>query len=128
MGPKKLWNGLQRRFTRVGEAITAQWRRIVTRGGGVLARYTRTATHNEPASSQWALLAGEVWETAQSVVVQIELPGMRQEDVDVSIRPGRLVIRGEKLRVAHRLDDRLHLDRPRRHGQPAPRAGGPGGR
>ena len=100
MGPKKLWSGLQRGFTRVGEEITGQWRRIVTRGGGVVTRYTRTATHNEPASSEWAMLAGEVWETAQSVVVQIELPGMRREDVDASIRPGRLVIRGEKLRAA----------------------------
>jgi HSP20 family protein len=43
------------------------------------------------------------------VVVQIELPGMRQEDVDVSIRPGRLVIRGEKLRAADATPRRYHL-------------------
>lgn len=53
------------------------------------------------------MLAGEVWETAQSVVVQFEMPGMRQEDVDVSIREGRLIIRGEKLRVAE-ATPRLH--------------------
>ena len=55
------------------------------------------------------MLAGEVWETGQSVVVQIELPGMRQEDVEVSIRPGRLVIRGEKLRAADATPRLYHL-------------------
>ena len=44
----------------------------------------------------WALLAGECWETAQSVIVRIELPGMRKEDIDVSVDHGRLHIRGIK--------------------------------
>ena len=108
VGAKKIRTDLQRSFTRAWEGITAEWRRIVTRGGG-LTHFTRTATHNEPASSEWALLAGEVWETAHSVVVQIEVPGMGQEDVDVSIRQGRLVIRGEKPRAAETTPRLYHL-------------------
>jgi HSP20 family protein len=43
------------------------------------------------------------------VVVQIEMPGMRQEDVEVSVRQGRLIIRGEKLRAAEATPRLYHL-------------------
>jgi HSP20 family protein len=109
MGPRKVPIDPQRSFSRVREGISAEWRRIVTRGRGALTRFTLVAVHNKRPSPEWAMLAGEVWETAQSVVVQVELPGMRQEDVDVSIRPGRLVIRGEKLRDAEGSPRLYHL-------------------
>lgn len=99
MDPKKIRSDLQRSFTRMCEGFIAELRSIVTRGDGTLTRLARAATHNEPPFSERALLAGEVWEPAQSVVVQIEMPGMREEDVDVSIRQGRLVIRGDRDRA-----------------------------
>jgi HSP20 family protein len=107
--PKKIRSALQQSFTRRCEGFIAELRRIMTRGDGTLTRFTRAATHNEPPFSVWALLAGEVWETAQCVVVQIEMPGMREEDVDISIRQGRLVIRGEKLRAAEATPRLYHL-------------------
>jgi HSP20 family molecular chaperone IbpA len=48
------------------------------------------------SGTAWALLAGECWETSQSVIVRSELPGMRKEDIDISIDRGRLKIRGDK--------------------------------
>jgi HSP20 family molecular chaperone IbpA len=94
---KQLQAALQRKLVRAWQGVSADWRKIMNPRRGVLTRFNHAATHNVPASSEWAQLASEVWETAQSVVIQIELPGMRQEDVDVSVRQGRLIIRGEKL-------------------------------
>jgi len=45
---------------------------------------------------RWALLAAESWETAQSIIVRIETPGMRKEDLDVSITQNGLRVRGVK--------------------------------
>jgi HSP90 family molecular chaperone len=46
--------------------------------------------------SSWALLAAEVWETAKSVIVRVEIPGMDKEDFDISVQGSVLRIRGEK--------------------------------
>jgi HSP20 family protein len=48
------------------------------------------------AVPQWALLASDAWETAHAVIVRIELPGLRREDIAVSIDRGNLRIRGER--------------------------------
>lgn len=44
----------------------------------------------------WSLLAAEVWETAKSVIVRIEVPGLDEEDLGVSIRGNTLRICGDK--------------------------------
>lgn len=50
-------------------------------------------------ASRWGLLAAEVREMADRVVVAIEAPGMRAGDFEVDVIESALVIRGEK-RVA----------------------------
>jgi HSP20 family protein len=69
----RLWPALQRRFPGTGHR-----------------RLQRAATQNPSG------LAGECWETAQSVIVKLELPGVSPEDIHVSCRPGALRVRGEK--------------------------------
>lgn len=101
MGPiRKLRSELGRDISRAWEGLTEGWREVLTRGGAALTRYVRVRTSPSGRESedflQWALLAGECWETAQSVIVRIELPGMRKEDIDISIQAGQLQIRGEK--------------------------------
>jgi HSP20 family protein len=41
----------------------------------------------------------DLWETDSELVVVIELPGVLEEDVDVSVSPGRLVVRGVRMEV-----------------------------
>ena len=45
---------------------------------------------------QWALVASESWETAHTVIVRLELPGLTREDIEVSFTPTSLKVRGEK--------------------------------
>ena len=98
---KKLRSDLGRGISRAWEGLTEGWREVLTRSSGALTQYVRAAKQGGDEESDktfptWALLAGECWETAQSVIVRIELPGMRKEDIDVSVDHGRLRIRGIK--------------------------------
>ena len=96
---RKLRSELERSISRAWESLTEGWREVV-RSSGALTHFVRVAKQKaggtQEGSPQWALLAGESWETAQSVIVQIEMPGMSKEDIDVSIYRGGLRIRGEK--------------------------------
>ena len=98
---RKLRTELERGISRAWESLTDGWREVLTRSSGALTRYVRSAKQggNEESNKTfptWALLAGECWETAQSVIVRIELPGMRKEDINISVAHGRLQIRGIK--------------------------------
>lgn len=81
--------------------LTEGWRQLLSRNAGALTQFIRAA--KKPGSPgadsnfpQWGLLSAETWETARSVIVRIEVPGMNKEDLDVSIHGSTLRIRGEK--------------------------------
>jgi HSP20 family protein len=97
---RKLRSELERGISRAWESLTEGWREVLTRSSGALTQYVRAAKQRGKEADKsfptWALLAGECWETAQSVIVRIELPGMRKEDIHVSVDHGRLRIRGIK--------------------------------
>jgi HSP20 family protein len=97
---RKLRSELERGLSRAWEGLAEGWREILVRSSGALTHFVLAAKQNGSGTKndapQWALLAGECWETAHSVIVQIEMPGMSKEDIDVSIYPGGLRIRGEK--------------------------------
>jgi HSP20 family protein len=98
---KKLRSELERSVSRAWDGLTEGWRDVITRSSEALTSYADVAKRkvgdkSRPRFPQWAVLAGECWETAQSVIVRLELPGMRKEDIHVSVHRGRLQIRGEK--------------------------------
>ena len=86
---------------RVWERLTEGWRELLSRSGDALTHFDSSsdaAGARPPRRDfpQWSLLAGETWETAQSVIIRIEVPGMRKDDLDISIRGNELVVRGLK--------------------------------
>src|SRR5437016_14234929 len=96
---RKLRSDLGRGISRAWGSLTEGWREVLTRSSGALTQYVRAAKQGGDEESDktfptWAVLAGECWETAQSVIVRIALPRMRKVDIDVSIDHGRLHIRG----------------------------------
>jgi HSP20 family protein len=110
---RKLQSELERGISRAWEGLTEGWREILMRSSGALTHFVRAAkqrgTGQKHDSPQWALLAGESWETAHSVIVQIEMPGMSKDDIDVSIHSGTLRIRGEKRAAADSQGRLYHL-------------------
>src|SRR5690349_20645884 len=102
MGPHKDFRSrFEDKISRAWERLTEGWRELLSRSGASLTHFDNSPTttnraaegHNFP---QWSLLAVETWETAQSVIIRMEVPGMRKEDLDVSIRGNELVVRGVK--------------------------------
>jgi HSP20 family protein len=95
---RKLRLELERGISRAWESLTEGWREVLTRSSGTFAQQGKEEGNEESNKTfpTWALLAGECWETAQSVIVRIELPGMRKEDIHVLVDHGRLRIRGIK--------------------------------
>jgi HSP20 family protein len=82
-------------------ALTEGWRELLSRSSGALTHFdtSRKATgRREPRQDfpHWSLLAAETWETAQSLFVRIEVPGVRREDLDISITAHAVVVRGVK--------------------------------
>ena len=101
MDSKKLRSELERGIARAWEGLTEGWREMLSRSSGALTRFQRGTSKEEEGSARagfpsWSLLAAECWETAQSVIVRVEVPGMNKEDLDISIQGGTLYIRGEK--------------------------------
>jgi HSP20 family protein len=47
-------------------------------------------------ASRWGLIAAEMQETDDEVIVRLEAPGMTREDFDISVIDDVLVVRGEK--------------------------------
>lgn len=86
---------------RARDGLAEGWRELLTRGSGALTHF---GTEGEAARKvrasqqfpQWSLLAAEIWETALSVVIRVELPGTKPDDVTIDIHENVLRIRGEK--------------------------------
>jgi HSP20 family protein len=113
---KKLGSELERSISRAWEALTEGWREVLVRGSGSLTHFVRGAKLKVKGGAganedfpQWALLAGESWETAKLIIVKLEMPGLRKEDIDVSIYRGGVRIRGEKRSPDHHERHFYHL-------------------
>ena len=84
---------------RAWESLTEGWRELLTRSSGALTHFgAEGAQKNESPEEfpHWSLLAAETWETAQSVVIRVEIPGMNEDDLAIDIHGNDLRIRGEK--------------------------------
>ena len=97
----QLRSGLHRGWQGLAEG----WQHLRERATHALTRFTPTqpsggletvADQVMLGSSRWGLLAADVEEKADSVVVRLEAPGMEAEDFDISIEDDYLLVRGEK--------------------------------
>ncbi|MEO8164808.1 MAG: Hsp20/alpha crystallin family protein [Betaproteobacteria bacterium] len=101
-------------IARAWEELTEGWRQLLSRNTNALTHFAedarkRTSQDSKPDFPQWGLLAAETWETASSIIVRIEVPGMAKADFDVSIHGHTLRIRGEKRLEANLHERKYHL-------------------
>ena len=96
---------LRRGLHRTWHGLAEGWQHLRERAGHALTRFTPTrqdgtletvADQAMLEGTRWSLLAADVEETADSVVVRLEAPGMEAEDFDISVEDNYLVVRGEK--------------------------------
>ena len=126
---------LKNLIERAWESLTEGWRELLTRSAGALTHFGAEGAEIEETSRgfpQWSLLAAETWETAKSVVIRVEIPGMNEGDLAIDVDGNVLRIRGEKRSGAAQQRRRYHLMErayghferriPLRHGVDAERA------
>ena len=81
------------------QSLTEGWQELLTRSTGALTHFgTDAAGKNDPPGEfpRWSLLAAETWETAKSVVIRVEIPGMNESDLAVEVDGNLLRIAGKK--------------------------------
>ncbi len=86
---------------RVWDAVAEGWRQLIARASGALTRFRpgKDKVEEMPVAvreSHWGLLAAEVFEDDDHLLVRLEAPGMEAEDFDITVVDNTLLIRGEK--------------------------------
>ncbi len=95
------------------------WQRLYRRAAGAITRFTPgIAKEGEQAPSRqevaerstgWGVLAAEVLDDDDQVVVRLEVPGMNKADFGLEILGHYLVVRGEKQMARERTEGRYHV-------------------
>lgn len=98
-------NQMRRQLHQTWDNLAEGWRALMERAGHALTRYSplhsgaELESYDERIARQaprWGLLAAELRDEPQRIVVRIEAPGMREEDFDIEVHKDLLVVRGEK--------------------------------
>lgn len=93
-GIEKAWQNVQ-----------AGWRNLMDRASNALTRFLpgEDAEQDDVSSGRlrasspdWGLLAAEIKETDNDVVVRVEAPGMEADEFDIEVQDQHLVVKGEK--------------------------------
>ncbi len=69
------------------------------RSASAITRFRRTEEQDDTPLARgdsWGLLAADLAETDDEVVVRIEAPGLEQKDFSISVDEGELVVQGQK--------------------------------
>lgn len=109
---------LRRGLHRTMHGLAEGWQHLRERATHALTRFSPTRQHGEVETvadqamlegSRWGLLAADVEEQPDSVVVRLEAPGMEAEDFDISVDDNYLVVRGEKRARREQNQGRYHI-------------------
>jgi len=100
-------------IVRAWEGLTEGWRELLSRNSAALTHFTHAGRQRGDDGHadfpQWGLIAAETWETAASVIVRVEVPGMDKDDLDITVHGNSLRIRGEKRAREDHAAGRYHL-------------------
>ncbi|MFO7324194.1 MAG: Hsp20/alpha crystallin family protein [Pseudomonadota bacterium] len=72
-----------------------------------ISRWLRLGADNGSTGTEWAPVA-DTSETEKEYLVKAELPGVRREDVHVTLEDGVLTIRGERKQEKEHKDEKMH--------------------
>lgn len=101
------------------ESLAEGWRELRGRTVGALTRFLPQRRHDDgsddapddepPRFAGWALLAADVFDDGERIVVRLEAPGMRRDDFDVELRDQLLLVHGDKRFEHETRDGHWHL-------------------
>ncbi|OGB25711.1 MAG: heat-shock protein Hsp20 [Burkholderiales bacterium RIFCSPLOWO2_02_FULL_57_36] len=88
-------------------SVTEGWQHLRQSAASALTRFKPKEQTNLPAkdavddmfyipSGTWSMLGGNLFEDDKRVVVQMEVPGMEKQDLEIEVQDNMLVVSGEK--------------------------------
>ena len=91
-------DNVSKTFNRTWDSVSQGWNHLVRRTSNALTQYHRKEgdPSNDTETTQWGLLSADVYDNNDKVIVNIESPGMQENDFDISIIDNTLYIKGEK--------------------------------
>lgn len=104
-----------REITRAWENLSDGWRELLGHSSDALTQFTRHKEEEQSEGSalaafpRWGLLAGELEETGQDLVLRVELPGLDKEDCSIRIEGNMLYLSGEKRMERETQDSTYHV-------------------
>ncbi|HWQ39833.1 MAG TPA: Hsp20/alpha crystallin family protein [Burkholderiales bacterium] len=96
---------LSRGVSRAWDSVAQGWRELIGRSGQALTKFNRARDASSPVPVNaaraggfptWSLLAGEVIDKGKALVVQLEVPGVEKDDLEILVRDHALHVRGER--------------------------------
>jgi len=113
---KQAGRNIGRELGRTWEHLSEGWRELLSRGSDALTHYSipRDEALTQSGTSlatfpHWGLLAGEVEEMENEIIVRIEVPGMEKEDFSITIEGNELYLSGEKRYQREARDSTYHV-------------------
>ncbi|GLP98488.1 hypothetical protein GCM10007891_03420 [Methylophaga thalassica] len=85
------------------DSIVEGWQKLSRKASGAITRF-QAGKNDSPEkkqelatqSSGWGVMASEVFDDGDKLVVKLEAPGMDKEDFDIQVVENHLIVRGEK--------------------------------
>jgi HSP20 family protein len=110
---------LREELNEAWDSLVDGWQRLYRRAAGAMTRFTpgRKAREDDTGAGQeiavrsagWGVLAAEVFDDDDKVVVRLEAPGLEKSDLDLEVLDNHLVVRGEKQVERERTEGRFHV-------------------
>ncbi|MCI0506209.1 MAG: Hsp20/alpha crystallin family protein [Gammaproteobacteria bacterium] len=114
----KSWRDISEGVGETWDHVLDGWRKLFRRAGHALTRYTPGKTEEAGGgqsgeialrSAGWGVLACEVFDDNDQIMVRLEAPGMEKDDFDLQVVSGFLVVSGEKRMARERNDGGYHI-------------------
>jgi HSP20 family protein len=110
---QQLREGLNQAWGRVLDG----WEQLSRQASGAMTKFTGGRNKNPQESRElaerstgWGLLAAEVFDDDDRVVVRVEAPGMTKDDLRLEVQDDFLIVSGEKHMARERSEGRWHVN------------------
>ncbi len=110
---------LQQGFSHAWDTLVDGWRHLYHRAASAMTRFvprklpaegdSEEAHELVRRSSGWGVLAAEVFDDGEKLVVRLEIPGMEAGEFQLEVIDRALVVRGEKRLQRERTQGRYHV-------------------
>lgn len=108
---KQAGKNIGRELNRAWENVSDGWRELLSRSNNALMHFepgVPDGATEEGVLPRWGLMACEVEETADEIIVRVEIPGVEKKDCTLRLEGSNLYLSGEKRFSRVQADSQLH--------------------